>query len=69
MRDLTAKYPYIEPPCCQEFEELCITKEIDQMSGTWTLYTTNNDNYGVRYQRIHFCPFCGESKTQTQKEA
>ena len=60
MRDVTKPYPYKEEPCCDDFKELCMTTEIDQMSGKWTLYTTNADNYGPRYQRINYCPFCGK---------
>lgn len=56
-------YPYKQPPCCDSFKELVITREIDIMSGKWTIYTTNNDNYGPRYQHINFCPFCGKDKT------
>lgn len=64
MRDHTKPYPFKEPPCCIDFEEMCITGEIDQMSNQWTMHTTNLDNYGVRYQHINYCPFCGRELIQ-----
>jgi len=57
---ITHPYPFKEQPCCEEFKELVQTREIDQMSNQWTMYTTNKDNYGPRYQRISYCPFCGD---------
>ena len=55
-------YDYSQPPCCLDFKELAITKEIDKMSREWTIYTTNMDGYGPRFHRLRFCPFCGSRK-------